>query len=270
MANLYHWIAKHQSLSFLLFAVSSCALCSLFLLWLGSPVWTVQLLDLILIFVIYRFTALCSYQLLRKAAAELDHRCDPYPLLQETETLLSYPHKKGAELALLINRAVALDALGDRRKAYEILTSIDIEQYNLSPTVRFTYYNNLLGCYLDLEMFEQAERMIPEVMQLYAEIENEKQKQALEQFLWSIRVSEHMLRQEYALALKILTGMKHTCLRTEVNDALLCAKVYLALDETEQAKEKLRFVIAHGNKLYFVTEANQLLESCTKQEVEKG
>lgn len=269
MSKLYHWIAKHQSLSFLLFAGIPCVLCSLLLLWLGSPVWTVQLLDVLLIFVIYRFTALCPYQLLRKAQAELENRCDPYPLLQETDTLLSYPHKNGIELNLLIDRNVALSALGDHRKVYENLTAFDIDQYNLSPSAQFVFYNNLLACCADLGMSDQVEQLIAKTMQLYNEIENKKQKQRLEHTVWSIKVSEHMLRQEYTLALKILTGMKPTSLRMEVEDALLCAKVYLALDETERAKEKLRFVIEHGNKLYSVTEARQLLESCTKQEVEK-
>lgn len=269
MAKLYHWIAKHQSLSFLLFTVVSCALCSLFLLWLDSPIWLIQLLDVLLIFANYRYTALCPFNLLRKASAELEDKCDPYPLLQETETLFSYPHKNGIELNLLINHNIALSMLGEHRKVYENLTAIDIDQYIQSPSTQFVYYNNLLACCDDLGMSEQVEQLIPKVMQLYAEIEDEKQKQRLEQTVWSLKVSEYMLRQEYTLALEILNGMKPVSLRSEVGNAMLRAKVYLALDETEQAKEQLRFVIDHGNKLWLVTEARQLLENCTKQEVKQ-
>lgn len=267
MAKFHHWVARHQSLSFLLFSVLFCGLCSFFLLWLDAPIWLMQLLSVLLVVVIYYYTELCPHKLLRKARAELEDRCDPYPLLQESETLLSYPHKKGIELSLLIDRGVALSMLGEYQTVYELLTSIDIDQYTQSPSAQFVYYNNLLGCCMDLEKTAQAEQLIPKTMQLYAEIEDEKRKQRLEHAVWSLKVSEHMLRQEYPLALKILSGIKAGSLRSEVDDAMLCAKAYLALDETERAEEKLRFVIAHGNKLYLVTEARQLLQNCTKQEV---
>lgn len=262
MAKFYHWVAKHQSLSFLLFSIFFCTLCSLFLFWLGAPVWVIQLLDVLLFLAIYRYTVICPLKLLRKARAELEDRCDPYPLLQEAETLLSYPHKKGMELSMLIDRGVALCMLGDHQAVYELLTAIDIDQYTQAPAAQFVYYNNLLGCCFDLEKYEQAEQLISKTMQLYADIEDEKQKHDLEHAVYSIKVSEHMLRQEYTLAIEILNGMKPTSLRSEVDDALLCAKAYLALGETERAKEKLRFVAARGNKLYCVTEARQLLENC--------
>jgi FimV-like protein len=44
------------------------------------------------------------------------------------------------------------------------------------------------------------------------------------------------------------------------------ARTYLAMGELEKAKKPLQFVAENGNKLYFATEAKELLEKINTEE----
>lgn len=263
MTKFYHWVAKHKRTAFVLFSVAFCLVYSLFFYWWSIPLWAILLFDGFLLLVNYAFVSSCSLKLVQKALQELDNSCDPYPLLEETEKLLSYKNAKTAEQNLLINHCVALRYTGEYQKVYDTLSAINIDKYaGTLPFVKCVYYNNLMDICLLLEKNEQAELLYAKTTMLYADIKNKKQRKALEPNALCAKASDCFRRQDYAQTIQILSEMKPANARMEVGIALLCAEAYLKLGEPERAKAKLLYVIGHGNKLFCVTEARRLLDTC--------
>lgn len=263
MTKFYHWVAKHKLLAFVLLSVAMCAVYSLFFYWWSMPLWAILLFDGFLLLVNYAFVSSCPLKLVQKALLELNNNCDPYPLLEETEKLLSYKNAKTAEQNLLIDRCVALRDAGEYQKVYDTLSAINIDKYaGTLPAVKYVYYNNLMDVCQLLEKTEQAELLYAKATMLYGDIKNKKQRKALEPTALCAQASDCFRRQDYARTVQILSEMKPANAKMDVDNTLLCAKAYLKLGEPERAKAKLLYVIGRGNKLYCVTEARRLLDTC--------
>lgn len=265
MNAFYHWIAKHKLLSFLLFSIVLCSIYTVAFLLLDAPIWIIVLIDLLLLLVNYVHTSTCSLRLVQKTIPAFDNGCDPFPLLQETELLLSYTNRKPEEQTLILNHCAALCYIGEYQKVYDALCALHIDRYaGTLPAVKCAYYNNLMDVCTILGKYEQADFCFDKLMQLYADLKNKKQKKLLEPVVCFANALNCFRKMEYARTIEILNGIKAANLRMEVSGALLCARAYLVTNDVERAKEKLRFVIARGNKLFSVVEARKLLENCTE------
>ena len=66
---------------------------------------------------------------------------------------------------------------------------------------------------------------------------------------------------EHIQALRQAAGIKCTTKRQLLDTALLAAKCHISLEEPEMAREKLNYIVEHGNKLHIVEEAKVLLET---------
>ena len=68
-----------------------------------------------------------------------------------------------------------------------------------------------------------------------------------------------MLTKNYQGALNCLNSQLISCKRQSVSMAFLAAKALIGLNNIEEAKKQLNYVIANGNKLAVVQKAEKLL-----------
>jgi FimV-like protein len=66
--------------------------------------------------------------------------------------------------------------------------------------------------------------------------------------------------------LRVLGQAKPENMNERIENAMMFARTYLAMGELEKAKKPLQFVAENGNKLYFATEAKELLEKINTEE----
>ena len=260
MENFYLWVTKHKLSAGLLFSALLCAVYTVFLVWLRAPLWVIITVDIITVLVNYFFVFTCHGKLIRKAESELDNNCDPYPLLYITELLLNYKYTDFDRFLLLLDHCASLASVGEPEKAYGILESINIDNITGAfPAIKIIYYNNLMGVSASLGMTDKANELHSKIMMMYQSIGAKKQKQLLEPIIHMAEAVYCYYNQEYAKSIQLLNGMESNVPRMKVVTAMLCANACLGLNDTETAKEKLRYVIDHGNRLFSVTEARDLL-----------
>lgn len=262
MKALSRWVTKNKLLAMILLCVSEIAIYSLFLHWLGAWGWLIVLFDLLLIFVNYAFVNSCINILLQEPIKIMNEACDPFPLFQETEALLSYKNSEKNKQVLLINYCVALRNMGGYQKVYELLSSVNIDKdAGMLPIYKVVYYNNLADACALLQKNEQADIWYAKMMQLYSDMKENKMKTALVPNILSAQASNLFRAGAYQQAIAVLDSIRPECLSQAIDNALLSARAFLKLEDKEKARERLLFVIANGNRLYAVVEAKALLNT---------
>lgn len=264
MDNFYRWIAKHKMTAFILFSIVMCAVYTVFFTLMSSiPTWVIIAFNVFLSLMNYAFVMTSYGKLIQKASDELENNCNPTLLYNETAFLLTCKNTETNTQLLLINHSAALMAIGKYSKAYEILSSINIDKCaGMLPANKIVYYINLMSVYINSGETDKAGMMYSKAAQMYSDLKNTKHKQLLEQSMILSHALDLFNKQEYTQVLQVLTDFYPRNLRMEVEKALVFAEVYIALNDTAKAKEKLIYVIEHANKLHAAEEARNLLEKC--------
>lgn len=168
-----------------------------------------------------------------------------------------------------IYAATGLAALGRYEEALEHLDAID--RSALSPYSRFIYWHDRFSIFLrldqppaelarllDLAQDSLKDAKFPSSLRNMAE-----QSLKYDRFLLHIReegpswVAAVQLRQGLSLATTELE---------RVHGHYTLSDLLLALGDTSTAREHLNYVIAHGNKLYARTQAQELLDKLNAEE----
>lgn len=173
------------------------------------------------------------------------------------------PYKKSGvnQQSLLILYCLALRNTGKYQKAFEILSSINIDKFaGTLPVNKIVYYNNLSDICELLNQYEQADIWYAKMMQLYSDMPDNKTKKKLNNLVLEAKISNQFLAGQYSEIIESLNSFEPNSLSSTIENAWLCAQAYLKLNEREKAIEKLNFIIEKGNKLYTVTKAKMLLE----------
>lgn len=262
MKTIYRWISGHTGL---------CKACLfLGLAWFTFSMvgqqyvsfLTVYLVDLVIWFFGTRFISMASGKLLQEPMEILDQQCDPYPYLEEIRRQMAIRQTGVQEQAAQINYALTLRMTGDNQKAAELLEQINIDRYpGATPYFKFIYYNNLSDALFAVERTLEARIWHRKAKQIYEDLPEGKMKQ---QYAHTIQLSEAeslYWEKDYDKALRKVAWISCRSQRTLLDAALLAAKCHIALEEPEKAREKLQYVVEHGNKLHIVQEAHGLLEA---------
>ena len=261
MQKFQCWAAEHKSVAFVLLSCFLCVVYTGVLFFFHAPWWLIMIVDLFMILATYCYVDNCTLKLLQRNYAILREQCDPYPYLHQVEAVIAKTKSEARVQILTIDLAVALVYMGDYRKVYDILKSINIDKFaSTFPIQKVCYYNNLADVCMKLEDFEEAELWYKKSVQLYADIKNSKLKAGFAGTMKSGEISVLYCKKDYDGALELLRSRKPECLLIEVEDALLCARIYIAQGKTELAKQKLQYVIANGNRTCLVSEAQDLMK----------
>lgn len=195
------------------------------------------------------------------ALKRLNDECDPYPLLETSEEILKYVKKSHEQLTATLNRCSALSHIGRHQENLDCLKAIAIDSYNgLPATLRYVYYHNLADALLTSGDKEAAEWAFEKSKECFAAVKNKK---LITQFADSMNFMQVELcieNGENERALELIKGVDTTTVARSVTVAYLSAKINIGLGLTDRAKTDLEYVIATGNKLCSVAEAQELLE----------
>ncbi len=261
MYKFQHLVAKYKTASFLIIAGCVCTVYTILLMQLNIPTWGVFIVNLILAFVLYANIEYSPEPIMRKAFVELNENCNPYPLLEETEKLLTYKNSQMLHQIILINHAVALRSIGEYQRNIETLQTMNIDKVpGMLPMNKVVYYNNLMDACALLGKYDEAKVWYSKMLLIYADVTKQKQLKRLEHAVLCAKVFQLYCNKDYEKALSLLEEVKAENRKEEVESALLYAKIAIAMGNAEAARVKLQFVIENGNRLYAVTEARQMLE----------
>lgn len=235
-----------------------------FIMYHYNPDISIILLILIdVVFVIATSLLLyrCFASLFSKPIAELNNKCNPYPLIEECEKHLNANYSTIERFVLFVNYSAALKSAGQYEKALNVLLSIDIEQDAMKNFQHFkaAYYYRLFDLCEILKKKAQADFAYAKFTELIPQIKNEKYKKTVEIEIANAKVLDAYRRGDYQTVVELLDGSASNIFSSQVYSALTCAKAYIELGKTEKARGKLEYVIENGNKMNCVAEAQELL-----------
>ena len=192
----------------------------------------------------------------------LEAGCDPYPLLEETEYMISKAKKGIPYFQVTLNYSIALMATGQYEKALSVLKDLD---FNKIPTLphhnMFVYYNNLCTACASNKQWEQMEIYRSKAEASYACIKKQAFKKKISESMSFYQIFPLIQEKKYDEAEKALSSFIPKRGRESIMMAMTLTEIHIGRGETEQAKEQLHYIIENGNKLYVVTEARQILET---------
>lgn len=259
MKKIYRWIAAHPRLSKFLIAVLITGI-GLFVLNPEIFSFFIRFLTIfLLLFNGFLFVNTVPDKLLREPLKKLEEECDPYPFLEELELQMAVVREDLQGQVTKINYAMALGQTGDYQKALEVLESINIDRFPASPFIKFIYYNNLCDTLTHLERYSDAEIWNRKAQQIFADLPATKAKTNLDHNHQMNEIEMLYREGDYADALRKLGRLTCRTPRLLMSATLLAAKCNVKLEEYDKAREKLQYIIDHGNKLYYVEEAKALL-----------
>ncbi len=260
MDKMYRFMAKHRFVSKILGSAFLCGAYTWLFLIFHLPTWLIVLFDLLFIFLTHVVVDNSAGYLMKKPVAELDDNCNPIPLLEEMEEILGYNNTDLVQQMLMINYALAQRCIGNFDKAYEILSSINIDKNaGMLPISKVVYYNNLMDACMLSEKYEEAVVWYSKLKQIYADIKDSKQKAELEETIKSAEAIYYFCKKEYDKALDISNGVVSMNRRMKVENTWFCAKLLIQMGDMQAAKEKLTYVAENGKQLYCAKEAKELL-----------
>lgn len=264
------WCVKHKLPAILIFGFSyAIVFFALLFYLLHAP------LILAIIFAVFLFLCVAIVMnsafnvLLTNAAKELNENCDIRPLMEETEFLLTCKLSEYNRHLLIIDCCAVQLELGEYQKAFDVITSINIDKnQGMLPIYKIVYYINLTSACIRIGRYEEARIWHDKMCSIFDDMKDNKQKRAMIPVINSLKARMAFASGDSLNAIRILNTIKPENLYAAVHNSLLSAKAYLALGDKQSAAERLQFVINKGNTLYAVTEAKNLLNDCTEKETD--
>lgn len=256
---MYRLLLKHKLISTIVIAVVLCGAISPFLWEIKSDAWIYAIFYMFFVVLAVCFVESSSDKLLKAAAKALNNSCDPTVLLNETEEQLKYAKRGITNQLVVLNHTVALGYMGEYSKALDILNDFDTDKYKfISPYrayIKMIHSNNMADTCDELGDFESASMWHEKTVLLAKKLGVSSSKEII-----LAKASENLRKKEFDATLKTLEGFKEKTMLDSVCASMIYAKAYIGLGESEKAKEKLKFIVENGNKLYMVEQAKKMLE----------
>lgn len=262
MKSIYRWLTCHPRLAKFLIAAMITVLCFIVLDPGIFSFWIRYLVVFFLLFYGFLFVNTAPEKLIREPLIIWEQQCDPYPFLEELERQLPLCKENLQGQLTHINYAMILGQTGDYERSLQQMERINIDRFPAtSPVVKYIYYNNLCDVLTKLERFEEAEIWYRKAQQIYYDLPNTKVKQKLSYNVQMNEIEALYRGRDYSAALGKLAWLNCETQRSLMDAALLAARCNLALEEYGKAREKLQYVIDHGNRLHCVQIARDLLNT---------
>lgn len=266
MEKLNRWMAKHPRITGMLIGIAM-VFAGQWWVSMGVPEWLTYpfLAVALIVFVLWAGTA--GPRLLRKPAKYLKEQCDPYPYLEEINVQREYPGNGTAKQLRDIDYAMTLRCIGEYELAYALLTQINIDKHGgMIPAYKVIYYNNLMDLCALMGKHREAVIWYEKLLQMFNDLKPGKQKEQLRKTVDTNLADYYFCKGEYDRALRALSQAKPENLSDRIENAMMYGRTYLAMGKTEEAKRPLQFVAENGNRLYFATEARELLAKINMEE----
>jgi len=269
MKKFARWCVKYKPLAMLIVSTLLAAVIAVPLFLISAGGWTIFSFSLLFFLLGLLYVNSALNVLMFDAAKSIDEKCDPYPMIEESEFLLKCKLSDFNRQLVSMNYCVALHTIGEFDKVFAILSDINIDKSaSMLPVYKFVYYNNLFSVCLKLDKHEAADIWYDKMCKIYGDMKENKQKRNL-LVTMDVATAEKIFKNgDFVKTIQIINSTVPSNLYMTVTNSLLCAKAYLELGEKEKAAEKLRFVIDSGNKLYVVSEAKELLKKCEKSDTD--
>lgn len=260
MKSIRRWIANHPRPSKFMMAFFVTLICYIALDPNTFSFGSRFLITFSLLFSGYMTISTMPERLMKEPLDILENQCDPYPFLQELERQMGHIQDNFQGQLTTINYAMALVQTGRNEKALETLENLNIDRFpTASPFAKFIYYNNLCDVMTRLERFSEADIWHRKAQAIYQDLPNNKLKQKLDRTVQMNEIEALYREQEYTIALRKLSRIPCQTQRALMDAALLAARCNLGLEEYDKAREKLQYVIDHGNRLACAEQAKRLI-----------
>lgn len=263
MDSFCRWVAKHQKTVYYGLALLLGVLIAVLMLYFDLPALLGFALGITGVHAIAFSVAFCCGRFQEQTRKIMTEQCDPYPFLNELRTQLSYDNLPFHNAALRINFAAALHNTGSTQAALDVMRQIPLAQKkSASPALKAIYCNNLATYLQVLEDSPAAEDAYRQFRALAAEKKADKYLKKYSPSLVPMAEVEQLYRQgEYTAALERSRAIPVNSAYDRVHNTFLQARCSIALGDPDTARQALRFVIDHGNRLAVVDRAKALLDT---------
>jgi hypothetical protein len=187
---------------------------------------------------------------------------DPERFIEETKAAIAITKNKIYRLNLTINLAAGYEALGDSKKAIELMKEIDITVAN--SVYKALYYNNLAYFYLDtahvheaIQTYSEGERYISRLSKnpLFSTTFSHT-KAVIEYYKGNLQLSEELLEKAK------LQGKASLHAATAID--LYLAKIYIKTGRLQKAKVLLDYIMAQKLLPNIMNDTKILMEEITR------
>lgn len=262
--KLNRWIAYHEIIAAIIISLLCCSVYTFVFCGGITSLFVVVGGNIFVIYLVWRYVSYRKYTLINKAFDKLDRECDPYPLYVEVSDLLklSVRNKNNVQLFLMYKHN-ALTHMGDFEKAYEALTEVDVskmsKKFIASMSILHTYYMFSLCDKMGRE--SEANHWYEKLIDDYAAVRDPLTIGRVGRSVENAKLTDMFRRGEYETVLEMMEDSTTPTKLSEIIRAMRYAKCYIGLGDTENAREQLEFVIENGNKLYYVKQAEEMMET---------
>lgn len=197
--------------------------------------------------------------------------CDPAPYIGVYEHIIAgFKDMNQPRMLpdLQTSLSSGLAAAGRYSEAYEILKQFSISGSGRAKDIsRVVYHNNLISVCLKLGLTDEAEENLDLLIKAVAAL-RPRDYNKYKRFHLSAQYGVNIARGVYDYSEKafaeLFEASKSNCERAAAKFTL--ARIHLHYGDTPRAKEALEYVITHGNKLYIVDEAKELISKLRSDE----
>lgn len=211
----------------------------------------------------------CMNALIKEPLRLYLEECDPEPYRQEMQKQKTYGGLKAIKMDRLLGETTAMIDLGQYRQVYALLAPMQRDMMALrNRGVQLAYCGQMGIVCRKLEMDREAEEWIRRSKEIFGKLKDRKTRKQFADILRAQDAWMFCRQGQYSPALQLLDQSTPQNMRNRVRLAMNYAALYIAQEEPEKAKQALRFVTEHGNKLYIANQARQMLaEMADKEEM---
>ncbi|MBE6626825.1 MAG: hypothetical protein E7628_06575 [Ruminococcaceae bacterium] len=262
--KLTRWIAYHEILAAIIISILCCSVYTFIFCGGITSLFVVVGGNIFVIYLVCRFVSYRKHILINKAFDKLDRECDPYPLYVEVSDLLkSAVRNKNTTQLFLMYKHNALTHMGDFEQAYATLSEVDVskmsKKFVASMSILHTYYMFSLCDKMGRD--SEADHWYNKLLDDYSAVRDPLTIGRVGRSVENAKLTDMFRRGEYEAVIEMMEDSTTPTKLSEIIRAMRYAKCYVGLGDTENAREQLEFVIENGGKLYYVKQAEEMMET---------
>lgn len=260
MKAILKFNVKHPLAATLLYIIPPVILINLIIPQTAPFLRTISVVVAVLCYAAAFFFVAFSLNMLMKDQLRAFNNCDPFPLIEITGELWGCDLKGNSKMITAINLNAALSAAGRYKEGYDLLKSADPSECRGNTAyLQTVFFNNLSSVCANLGYTSEYETYYGYSRSCYEQC-GKKLKKRLDPVLRQSQAGYEYMHGNYSAALRLIPGEERS-LYGKVCGAWLAAECYIKLNDTENARKSLEFVIQNGNKLFIAAKAMDMMES---------
>ncbi|WP_461809966.1 hypothetical protein [Faecalimonas sp.] len=204
----------------------------------------------------------------KKIQSVLYEECDPFRFKEIYEYFRTKTKKARVKNIYNIQISIALFMQGYEDSAYELINQIDFS--DLPSRFELNYYD-FMRMYFSCKNDERQLAKIKAVFEKKLSKANTMERKLIIQQMKYMDLQVAIHRKEYEIYDKLIGECSSEMNRMlqKVSIYMLMAKAEFGRGNVDKAKEYCQFVLQHGNRTYYVKNAQELLDIINGKEVEE-